>query len=187
MINQLARSGKSPKRLLTRITVVIALAATGVVVAAVPAAAHQEVSQTRVSIGAAARTIYGPTIAYDLSDLGTGCSSSFRATWAPTWRVSNVTSSSVYIDYMSYTFSPGRSADLGFTALLNGSGNSVWTGNWRHLNITSLVKKTYYFRKTVSFSGSGYVDLYQWFHFDPGSSPGNCSDDKAVHFWLRRS
>ncbi|GAA3336593.1 hypothetical protein GCM10020358_23630 [Amorphoplanes nipponensis] len=175
------------KRLVAKIAAVFTLATTVVLIAASPAAAHSEVSETRVSIGAAATTIIGPTMTYNLGELGLGCGSTYKATFSPTWHVSKVTSTSVYIDYMTYQVTPSRSMDLGATGVINGSNSSVWTGNWAQLGITKTVKKAYYLRKTVSFGSRGYIDLYQWFHFSLGNQPGICGDDKNVHFWLRRA
>ncbi len=176
------------KRIFARILDIAALVAVATLVAVNPATAHNVVSDTRVSIGSAARTIYGPAIDFNLSQLGIGCTSSYRAIFRPTWRISNVTYSSVYIDYLTFTFTPYRSSRLGFANLIDGNNRELWRGNWLEPNITSSVTKTFYFRRTVSFGTKGYIDTRQVFGFALGSSvPGQCGRDAEVYFWLRRS
>ncbi len=172
---------------LARAAVLLSVIAGSMFVAATPAMAHEEVSETEVSVGAAARTISGPTIGYNLNDLGIGCPNSYRATIGTKWRVSNVTASSVYIDYMQFSFNPGRSSRLGAARLIDGNNREQWDGNWAQLDITKTETKTFYFRKTVNFGSRGYVNILQWFGFEVGNHPGICGLDKNVNFRLRNA
>lgn len=174
-------------RISARLSVLLIMVTGGTLAVASPAMAHEVVSETKVSVGAAARTIYGPTMYVNLNDLKIGCDSSFKASFTPTWRVSNVTSTSVYVDYMSYSLSASRNTRLGFTALVDGNNNEAWHGNWLEPSVRTTVKK-YYFRKTVSFGRKGYLDLYQLMGFEQAAGAGGlCGNDRTISFFLRRS
>src|SRR4051812_9858301 len=113
-------------------SIVAAVAALAVVVTSSPAmAVHQEFSAGRVSRGTADQTYTAPTVNYNLNELGIGCPRSAGATFVPKWKVSNVTATSAYVDTLTITFTPRNSPSRILGAhLTDGTGQTVWTGNW---------------------------------------------------------
>jgi hypothetical protein len=176
---------KFHRKFMPRVAAVVAAVSGATLLVASPAMAHDEVSETKVSVGSAAQTIIGPTLNYNLSELGIGCTSTFKASFSPTWTVSKVTSSSVFIDTLTVSISPARKIRLGPTSMLDGNNREQWNGNWA-LPSTGSVKKTWFFRRTVSFGSHGYIDVNQLFGFEQGDVGAICGNDKIIDFWLRR-
>jgi hypothetical protein len=183
-----AKRGRSrrSRRFRLRAGVAAAAAILGSVATAMPAsAAHGEVSQHTPSLGAAARTVYASSIDYNLNELGLGCPRNHRAQFHPTWRLSNVTSSSVYIDYLKIRFVPSRNARLTWAYLVDGNVRTHWQGNWAEPSVDGSITRTFYFRRTVPWGRARMAEVVQTFGFNSDSA-SVCNGDKQVTFRLRR-
>jgi hypothetical protein len=175
---------RSARLMMTILSAVFALVA-GLFVTNPATAALQLGNHTKVGSGASPRTIIGPTTNYNESELHIGCPSNYSVSVNPTWRVSNVTSSSVYVDYVKVTWVPRQNIRLGFTSLVSGS-TQVWAGNWLQPSIGGTVTKTYYFRRTVHWNGQLFIQ--QVFGFNgPSSVEPLCVRDLTYKIYLDRS
>ena len=118
-------------------------------------------------------------------ELGLGCPANHSASFTPTWRISNVTSTSVYIDYLKVTFRPARNARYTHSTLVDGNANAKWAGNWAETSVSTSIAKTYYLRRTVAWGSARQVDVNQWFGFN-STAQAICSADNRVVFRLRK-
>lgn len=168
-------------------SIALSLIVAGALVSSSPANASLLLgNHSKASIGAAARTIYGPTTQYNESELNIGCPSNYKVEVSATWRVSNVTSSSAYVDFLTVNWTIHQSIRLGATALVSGS-RSLWDGNWLEPEVTKSEGKTYYFRRTVPWS-SGQFFVYQSFGFNgPGTVEPLCTKDLTYYIYLDRA
>lgn len=180
------RSALSVSRRRARLFTVGVVAGFAVLLSANPALAHQATSDGTAQRVAETRTVLAPSIWFDLSDLGIGCPSTASARFYPTWVVSNVTSSSVYVKTLKINFIPAASgATLGAADLVNGSGGNAWHGFWSVGPVSSAgITKTFTFNKTVSFGSSNRIYFQQQFALNGGGG-GTCTGNKTVWFYLR--
>lgn len=159
---------------------------TSVLASASPAqAVHTPISVGNAQRVAAVRTVIAPSTVYDGPSLGIGCRATAKATLYPVWTVSNVTSTSAYLRTLKVTFYPANGGM--FLGAYLADGNGTQQGRWSNTVPVGPggYVRTYTLNRTVNFGRNHNLLMTQSFHLTSPGSPGACTANITVFFYLR--